>query len=326
MAIAADTPEDAVKAAYKSLETAVRSGDGALWLRLQSKSRLADMPEDARQRMLKSAYSDPSIRYEPILVRVQKNDAVLIGRFIGIGKPGAKYTNHVVTYALEDNQWKIAAESFSDTPIDPNAIWAWLPPEDGAFARAGSPWASVPYAGLNSQAFQPAQLPWKMQATVDEAFLYVRFEAASTLPAPGLEIHDSGNSRFPDTGAPPNPPSMVVTLGPGGPAPKSVEFQAELQVETRSTFDSAGKANSKRLFVSYSLSVWQPTRGVQVGNQIFNRSTTNSSGLVVVHDRFLDVRIPLKAMGWSAARPPAVRIREFNSLPQILPYQVSEFK
>jgi hypothetical protein len=325
---ASDGDEDALKAVYKSIETAVRNGDGQLWLRLQSKNTLDEMPEQAKQNILQGGYRDPSIRYEPIVVRVQSNDAILIGRFIRTSQPGASYTYESVRFAREGGEWKITAEASSNTPLDPNSIWALLPPEDGAFARAQSPWPRIPYAGLNTKFFNPSQLNWKMQATVDESFLYVRFEAASALPAPGLEIHKSGNSPLPETGAPPGPPWMVVTLGEGGPTPKSMEFQTGVQVETRSTFDKAGKANSYRYFVSYSLSAWQPTHAVQAGNQIFNRSTTDSDSfsLIFVHDRFLDVRIPLKAVGWSAARPPAIRIQEYNSSAQIRPYQVSEFK
>jgi hypothetical protein len=317
---AASADEDAVKAVYKSIETAVRNGDGQLWLRLQSKKTLDQMPEQAKQNMLQGGYRDPSIRYEPIVVRVRDNDAVLIGRSSRTSQPGAAYSYESVRFARENGEWKIAAEASSNVPLDPNSIWALLPPEDGAFARAQSPWPRIPYAGLNTKFFNPSQLHWKMQGTADESFLYVRFESASALPEPGLEIQKSDGLPV----AP--PPVMVAKLGEGGLAPASFEFKAEAQIETRSTFDNSGKANSYRYFVSYALWVSQPTRGTIIGNTIFNLSTTNSSGLIVVHDRFFDLRIPLKAVGWSAARSPAIRIQEANSSAQILPYQVSEFK
>lgn len=327
LARVADAQEDAVKAAYKSLETAARNGDGQLWLTLQSKSRLADVTEQNRQSILKGAYRDPSIRYEPIVVRVLGNNAVLIGKFIRASQPGAKYSYHTVKYVLEDNQWKITAEAFSETPVDPISVWALLPPEDGSFSRARSPWSNIAYAGLNTKAFRPADLPWKMQATADESFLYIRFEAASPLPAPGSEIHKPPtNTGFVDPGTPPGPPSMVMKLGGNGPTQKTVEFKAETQVLTRSTFDASGKANSYRYFVTYYLGVRQPTRGVQVGDAIFGTSIPDSPGLIDVHDRFLDLKIPWKAIGWSGGRPTSVQIQEFNSLPQILPYQVSELK
>jgi hypothetical protein len=97
-------------------------------------------------------------------------------------------------------------------------------------------------------------------------------------------------------------------------------------VETRSTFDSNGKANSYRYFVAYSLWVTQPTRGVQIGNTIFNSSLPSPfGGPITVQDRFLDIKIPLKALGWFGPPPTVVQIREFNSVPQILPHQVSQF-
>jgi hypothetical protein len=320
---AADAPEDAVKAAYKSLETAARNGDGQLWLNLQSKSRLGEMPEEARQRMLQGGFRDQSVQYEPLAVRVKKDDAVLIGRFHRLSDP---YTYHTVRFTFEDGQWKIAAESMSNTRIDQNSLWALLPPDDGAFERAHSPWSRIPYAGVNTQAFQPAQLPWKMQATVDESFLNVRFESGSALPDPGSEIHKTGNAPMVDPGVPPGPPIMVVQLGGPGQAQKAFELKAEAQVETRSTFDSNGKANSYRYFVAYSLWVTQPTRGVQIGNTIFNSSLPSPfGGPITVQDRFLDIKIPLKALGWFGPPPTVVQIREFNSVPQILPHQVSQF-
>jgi hypothetical protein len=320
--LASSPDEDAVRAAYKSIETAIRAGNAQLWLQLQSKKTLDEMPEQGKQNILHGAFRDPSIRYEPLVVRVRNDDAVLIGRFIRTSKSGTEYNYESVKYVREGGQWKIAAESFSNTPLDPNSIWALLPPEDGAFARARSPWPGIPYAGLNTQLFNPSQLHWKMRATADESFLYCRFEAASELPTPGSEIHQSGGVALPISG----PPLMEVKLGAGGQTPGNFEFKVEEQIETRSTFDSSGKANSYRYFASYALWVSQPTRGTAIGNTIFHLSTTDSSSLIVVHERFLDIRIPLKAVGWSQARPPAIRIQEFNRAAQILPYQVSEFK
>jgi len=119
----------------------------------------------------------------------------------------------------------------------------------------------------------------------------------------------------------------VVNLGGSLQPRKAFELKAEGQVESRSTFDSSGKANSYRYFVAYSLWVTQPARGVQTGNTIFNCSLPGPfGGPIAVQDRFLDIKIPLKALGWSGPPPTLVRIQEFNSVPQILPYQVPQFK
>jgi hypothetical protein len=71
----------------------------------------------------------------------------------------------------------VAREQWSDRPFDPFVLFAWLPPEAGAFLRDGAPWKGIAYATPNPRVLGKSEMPWKIQATMDESYLYVRFEA-----------------------------------------------------------------------------------------------------------------------------------------------------
>jgi hypothetical protein len=105
------------------------------------------------------------------------------------GSAGKEVQYEAIRFVLEGTAWKVEEESFSQSPVDPRSLYALLPPPDGAFARAGSPWSGIPYADSNTKFFKENELPWKMQAMQDESYLYVRFETKSSLPASGTEIH-----------------------------------------------------------------------------------------------------------------------------------------
>jgi hypothetical protein len=311
---AASAAEVSVTAAYRQLEKADRDGDGDLWLRLHDRATLAQMDEAGMNSMraaIKARGPDPGLRYQPAVVRAAGNNAVVIGSITGSKGPGGtRY--HSVRYAMEDGEWKIAEEVSSNVALDPRAVFGLVPPADGAFLRAGSPWKTVSYAGLNTAYFRPEQLPWKMQAAQDDAFLYVRFESASPLAAPGFEIEKST--------LPPEGPQVIKILPAVGP---SFEFRAGPIIETRFKYNQATKKNDNRYFMQYSLDVSHATRGVQTGDTIFRVSSDGRFGhLVTVQDRYLDVRIPLEALGLDPARRTPISLEEFNSVPKILPYRV----
>jgi hypothetical protein len=301
----------------------------SMLLGLSDAARAQQRPEDAvvaayLRHMAQSGRPNPQIRYQPVVVRVQKNAAVVIGNTVAPKEAGLTNPHHSVYLVLEAGEWKIAEERASDSPIDPAAVYALVPPDDGLFRRSQSPWQSVAYAALNTRRFAPADLPWKMQAIQDESFLYVRFEAASVLPLPGAEIRKAEGARFPETGTPPGPPVMKISLM--APARKDFEFQAGSVIQTRATLDEGTKKYNNRYFIQYSLTVRSATQGTESGKEVFTRDTSDGFGkLVTVRDRYLEIEIPLQALGLSAAQRATIRLEEYNSLPLILPYQVVPF-
>ena len=311
---AATAAEAAVTAAYRQLEKSDRDGDADLWLSLHDRATRAPIDEAALSNLraaVKARGPEPGLRYQPSVVRAEGNNAVVIGSITGSRRdPGPRY--HSVRYVMEDGEWKIAEEVMNNVPIDPRAAFALVPPADGAFLRAGSPWKTVPYAALNTAYFKPEQLPWKMQATQDDAFLYVRFESGAPLAAPGFELRPS---ELPREG-----PQVIKILPAAGP---TFEFRAGPIIETRFKYNQATKKNDNRYFTQYSLDVSHATRGAQTGENIFRTSTDKTFGqLVTVQDRYLDIRIPLQALGLDPARRTPIGLEEFNSVPKILPYRV----
>jgi hypothetical protein len=323
-AAAQEKPEDAVVAAYKMLEKSLRDGDGALWLRLHDRKTVAELPEEMKQNLLKGVQSGrgvPMARYEPTAVRVQKDRAVIIGNIVVPKEAGLTFTHHSVSFVREDSEWKITDEHLSENPIDPVAVYALLPPDDGWFAGTDTAWQPVRYAALNTSRFKPADLPWKMQATVDDSFLYMRFEAASPLPASGTEMVKAPGAQFPEKPGPEDPPVMKVMVA--GAPKKNIEMKAGSVIQTRATYDESAKKYSNRFFVQYSLIVTKPTQGVQIGDKIFESGASDRFGsLITARDRYLEIKIPLKVLGLDRAAGTKIAIEEYNSLPKILPYEV----
>lgn len=312
----AQRPEDAIKAAVGQLEKAVQTGDGALWLSLQSTKRLSEMNDTQQAEFKKSVRAAPDYHYVPQTVRASANHGIASCR---VGRSDNSMQYEVIKFVQEDRAWKIEEEGMSDSLPDPRGLSALLPPADGAFLRAGSPWPRVPYAAANVKFFKDAEFDWKLQATADESFLYLRFEARAPLPAPGKEIfadHSAPGGPVRD-GGPPPPPIMKIKLA-GKTGGQEFTVQASDTVQTRSTFDPNGKANSNRFFVDYTLTLWSGKDAVVLTND----TNDTFSPLVAVHDRFLDLKIPLTGLGLATGDSPAIAIEEANSFAKILPYQV----
>ena len=314
---------EAVLAVYRLMEKAARTGDGQLLLSLYDPKTLNR--DAARiENMRKGFRPLPSVRYQPVTIRVQGGEAVIIGHVENPGSRSLTHQYHSVMFRLVGNDWKISGEVWDQSPIDPASAYALLPPDDGAFARAGSAWEKIPYATPNTKYYKTddPEMRWKLQATEDESFLYVRIEAETPFPDPGSEIGAEAAQRI-DTGTPSGWPVMTITVRDSPQRPeRHFSLQVSASIGDRATFDEAGKANSHHHFLSYALSV---RRGED--KTVFTNSAPDSaSRLLAVHDHFIDLRIPLKALGVDAAGRPRIEIGDANRpVTKILPYAVSRF-
>lgn len=307
-----ESSRDAVLAVYKLLEKAEQTGDGALYASVQSKRQLDEMGEQAVQELRKGFPPDPSVHYELVDVRIRRDQAAVLGKVLRSSSTTPQY--YLGKFVLESGTWKVAQALLSQERLDASALEAAVPPSDGAFTRAGSPWNTISYAATNTKWFKPEQIDWRLQATEDESFLYIRFEAKASLPAPGTEIPADDAKGF--RGLPAAPDGMAIKTASG----KEVYLVPGANLMTRATFDSTGHANSNRYFVQYSFSVEDAGQ-----ETLFSSSTKDSfNPLIVVQDRFFDVKLPLQALGTGPSNL-GIEIRERNSLAKLLPYQVIRF-
>jgi len=302
----AQRAEDSVLAVYRQMERAEQTGDAATWIALWSSKSDVHEHADVLKSMVRAR---PSVRYQASKVFVQGDAAGLIGQ------TADQYLS--MHFVRESGDWKILDQSWSNVAIDPASIYALVPPREGPFSLAGSPWQNVPRAIGNAQYYAAEKLRWKLQATYDPAYLYIRIEATGALPAPNTGLQGA----FPDfvkSGVPRDWPIMKIRV-PGG-TPREYSLDAADQVMDNATFDQQGKANSHRSSLVYSLTLW---KGDHV---VFAASTgATASPLVSVTDRFFDLRIPLKTLGIEAT-PQAIEIRDANGpIGMFAPYAVKLF-
>ncbi|HTQ31787.1 MAG TPA: hypothetical protein VMI53_11315, partial [Opitutaceae bacterium] len=275
-------PDDAIRAVYQSQAEAIRQGDGARWLSLQTRAVPDGVTKAQAEAMhasiVKTFRARPGLQQTVLASRLIGGRGVIIARVEGLAASQTQY--ETVRFGREDGAWKIDEEDWSDSPIDLRTLDALLPPPDGAFVRAHSPWTVIPAAGCNTQFFKPDELDWKMQAARDEAYLYVRFEAKTPLPAAGTEIAKDDHGG-------PLPPIMKIKVNSAAGAEKEFEFQAGPVIQTRATFGADGHATSNRFFVVYSLTLRDSAR-----TDIFTMDTNDAfNQLVAAQDRYLDVKI-----------------------------------
>jgi len=316
----AQRSQDAVLAAYQLRGKALREGDGALWLNLQSRETRDKMSPEQKAAMARFP-AQPGAQFVALASAATSRQGAVIGRIDGSTQT---FRYEVVKYALEDGGWKIVAESLSESPIDSRSLSAILPPADGAFTRGGSPWANVPYAELNTKRFKDSELEWRMRATSDESFLYVRWEAKVTLPASGAEMHANPAMKSSVTsGGPSSPPVMQIRVTGSGinPQAQDFSFQSSEVTQTKATFGEDGKATSNRFFVVYQLALRDHADEVIFDND----SEDTFTRLISPEERFLDVKIPLKSIGLDGKNPATIDLKEANSLSKILPYHVQPF-
>jgi len=215
----------------------------------------------------------------------------------------------------------VAREQWSEKSFDQFVLYALLEPADGAFLREGAPWKGIPYASVNTEIVRKEDMRWKIQATLDEFFVYVRFEAALPVPAPGAKVTPE-IGRIGKTGGPPPPPPLRFKVA--GPAPERAggySFSVSALVSSADSAGAKGKVTT-RYSVTYSLYVKNAS-----GDQVFESTLGDgsASSLLAVHDRFIDVKIPLGGLGVDAGSKPKVDLEEADSVLHVLPYHVEPF-
>jgi hypothetical protein len=298
--------QEEVLAAFSLIEKAVHDGDDALFRALLSR-KVASANDPVKVTYREGLPAQPNVHLEPIAVCVRGENAFVVAKYEEPASRASK--SYLVRYLREEGAWKIANLRMRGAPPYRAAVYAYLPPDGGAFTSAGSPWRSISYATSAG-----TEASWKIQATRDETFLYVRFEAHASVPAPGSEMA---------TGMPAGPPVMVISVT--RPDDKqtlvksSFEFQVEQSLVPRASRDPAPAADAPRI-VDYALVV----RGDR-GETLFDSRPGAFNRLIDVHDRFIDVRIPLKSLDLHGRIPPDIEVREFNALPHTMPYKVARF-
>ena len=305
--------EQAVMAVYKRMEEADRNGDGGLWFALRDRKTLEAMDPALRAAIQKGGRSRRSVRYEASAIRVQGNRAVLLGK---VSDPeGGTVQYETVLFVVEDQEWKVAREQFSDSAFDPFVLSALMPPEDGAFLRASAPWKKVAYAAVNTQVVKPQNVVWKVQGTRDESYLYLRFEAASLLPAPGAKVTQQAAKNGSPVGLPPAP-DLRIKVGED----RTFVLSVRDIISTKSAVDKKGKAIGERNTIAYSVFVKNGT-GEDIFESTIGEETT--SRLISVQGKFIDVKLPLSGLGVEGSA--AVSLEESDAVMQILPYTVEVF-
>jgi hypothetical protein len=260
--------DDQITAVLEQMEHAEQTGDANALIGLFSRAATPNM-----EKMRPYIQARPNRHYHGLRTYVQGDHAALLAQ---------ADANSFVSMILvnEDSRWKIDTQLWSDYAPDGNAVYAMVPPEEGSFSRAGSPWENVTGALKENQAVRQG---WQMRTTFDESFLYLRWELKAPLPAPGSTVEK------PPSGW----PVMKIDVAGTG------EFllYSAVNIGDQATFDQNGRANSHRPFASYSL------RLERNHQEIFSTSADlKPSPLVRVRDRFIDLRIPLQTMGIADSR------------------------
>lgn len=276
MGCQAQRPEDQVLAVYSQMEKAEQSGDANAFVGLWSRESASEA-----EKMRPYLRARPDAHYTSSKVLVQGDEAVLLGQ---IGK-GQFVSMRLVK---EDGRWKIKDQVFGDKAYQADSVYAMIPPAAGAFERAGAPWQSVAPALGTADA---AKRGWQVRAAYDESFLYVRIESSTPLPAPGSQA-DKPPSGWP-----------VMKVGVSGVG--EFVLHANANIGDQATFDEGGRANSHRHFVSYWLML------ERAGQMIFQATAgLDPDPLVQAGGHFFDVRVPLRTMGVTDARPAKITIAD----------------
>jgi hypothetical protein len=257
-----------VEAVLKQMERAEQTGDFNAFVGLWTREKSGEI-----EKMRPYARARAEVQYRPTKTLVQGDEAVLLVQ-------AASDSFLTMRLRKEGGQWKIQDQAWKDTAPDANSVYAVVPPDRGAFARAGSPWDQVAPATDPSQA---ARLGWQMKAVFDESYLYIRIESSADLPAPGSTI-----------GHPPGGwPVLKIGVSDAG---EFVLYDA-VNVGDQATFDARGRANSHRPFAAYSI------RLERNSHEVFSASADlHPSPLIDVAGRDYDIRIPLRTMGVTDSR------------------------
>jgi hypothetical protein len=313
--------EQGVLAAYRQMEEADRRGDGRLWFSLRDRKTLDSMDARVKEMVLKGGRARPSVQYDALAVRVRGTQAVLAGK---VTDPQGGTTQYAtVLFKFEGNHWKVAREQWSDRPFDPFVLFAWLPPEAGAFLRDGAPWKGIAYATPNPRVLGKSEMPWKIQATMDESYLYVRFEANAPLRAPGAKLGPQAGKTGTTGGLPSPPPMRIKVFLSSEPPVKDPEYVVSVTdlVSTHRGFYASDKREGN-YSVAYSLIVKNGA-----GEDIFENTIGEDaeSLLLTVDGRLIDVKLPLKGLGVEDPRRDQVGMDEADSVIRLLPFNVEAY-
>jgi len=267
IACQAQRAEDQVLAVYRQMEKAEQTGDGNAWVGLWSREGLANA-----EKLRPYIRPRPNAHYTSSKVFVQGDDAVLLGQI-------AEKQFVSMRLVREDGLWKIKDQVWNEKPYHADSVYARLPPPGGAFERAGAPWQNVAPA---FDAAEAARRGWQVRATYDESFLYIRIESSEPMLAPGSQAE--------------KPPMGWPVMKAGVSGVGEFVVHATANIGDQATFDSSGRANSHRPYVSYWLML---ERSDQMIFQVF--ADLHPDPLVQAGDHFFDLRIPLRTMGISDA-------------------------
>lgn len=313
--------EQGVLVAYRQMEEADRHGDGRLWFSLRDRKTLDSMDARVKEMILKGGRARPSVRYDALAVRLRGAQAVLAGK---VTDPQAGTTQYgIVQFKVEDSQWKVAREQWSDRPFDPFVLSAWLPPAAGAFQRDDLPWKAIPYATQNPRVLGKSEMPWKVQATMDESFLYLRFEANAPLLAPGASLGPQAGKTGTTGGLPPPPPMRIKVLPSAEPPVTDPEYVVSVTdlVSTHRGFDASDKEGGN-YSVAYSLIV---KNGAD--EDIFETTLgENAESLLLAIDAHsINVKLPLNGLGVGDPRKDQVGMEEADTVFRVLPFKVEVY-
>lgn len=260
----AQSDEGQLQSLLKTMERAEQTGDFDTWVGLWTPEKAKEL-EGIRA----VAKARPDVRYRATTTYVHGDRAVMLVE-------GTPRTFLTMTLRQESRQWKIADEVWRDRAADPKSVYAIVPPEPGAFARAGSPWEQVA-AAVN--AGEAARLGWNLKAVFDEAYLYLRIESSEPLPAPGSTTD--------------KPPGgwQVLKIDVAGVG--EFVLYDEVNIGDQATFGKGGKANSHRPFAAYMIRMER-----RPGGEVFSTTAgLDPSPLLSVAEHDYDIRIPLVTLG-----------------------------
>lgn len=117
-----------VEAVLKKMERAEQTGDFNTWLGLWTREKSGEL-----EKMRPYAVARPEVRYRAIKSFVRGDDAVLLVE-------GGLNSFVTIMLRREGGEWKVQDQFFGNTAPNPNSVHALVPPDPGAFSRAGSPW------------------------------------------------------------------------------------------------------------------------------------------------------------------------------------------
>jgi hypothetical protein len=283
------------------MERAIQTGDANAWVALWTREGAAE--QESKRKYIRP---QPEAHYRLLNVFVRGDQGTLFAQL-------AADSFVSMTLRREDGTWKLDKQTFSNVAPDAKSAYAILPPAEGPFSRAGSPWDRVAAALPANDA---ARRGWQVRGIYDDSFLYLRLESISRLPVPGSSAGVPGSNAGRFAGGWPN---MRIDVAGAG---EFLLFPV-ISIGDHATFGKDGRANSHRPFSSYMIRLEHNDQA------IFSASSDDliPSSLIAVSDHSFDLRIPLATMGITDSRSLNIVIGD-ASWPQsaIMSFAVAKFE